>query len=158
MGKIATTDYFGPMGPDRCEIRDDYLLFSCDGEYRSKIGVSPARACGVLGSFDPDANALTIVQYNLPKDAKSRRYVNSLWEIQNDPFAGDVVNSYNDGEATPGGGQLGPFYEIETSSPAAQLTPGKSIRHIHRTYHFTGPVVSLDKLSRQILGVSLNEL
>lgn len=65
-------------------------------------------------------------------------YVNSMWEIQKEPFAGDTVNSYNDGPPSPGAKPLGPFYEIETSSAAAALQPGKSIEHIHRTFHFQG--------------------
>lgn len=34
---------------------------------------------------------------------------------------------------------LGPFYELETSSPAAALNPGESLRHIQRTIHIKGP-------------------
>ena len=46
-------------------------------------------------------------------------YVNSKWEIQQQPYAGDVANSYNDGPPAPGAKPLGPFYELESSSPAA---------------------------------------
>ena len=56
------------------------------------------------------------MNYSLP--AGEREYVNSLWEIQDEPFRGDVVNSYNDGKLEDGT-QLGPFYELESSSPAA---------------------------------------
>ena len=58
---------------------------------------------------------LTLVQYDQPEGATD--YVNSMWEIQKEPFAGDVVNSYNDGPPAPGAKPLGPFYELETSSP-----------------------------------------
>jgi len=158
LGPAATTDYFGPLADERCRIADDHLLFTCDGQYRSKIGIAPARARNVLGSYDPDAGTLTLVQFNLPGGAAKLPYVNSLWKIQDHPFAGDVVNSYNDGEEKPGAGQLGPFYEIETSSPAADLTAGEAITHIHRTFHFAGEYDDLNKLAVKVLGVELNEI
>ena len=158
LGPKATTDYFGPLPPRRCRIGDDHLLFSCDGAYRSKIGVSPKRARDVLGSYDPDDRVLTIVQFNLPADAARLPYVNSLWQIQDSPYAGDLVNSYNDGEERPGAGQLGPFYELETSSPAAQLRPGESITHVHRTFHFAGAFDALNELAGNVLGVALDEI
>jgi hypothetical protein len=155
LGVKATTDYFGAIPPERIEIGADRLLFACDGKWRSKIGISPQRARSVCGSWDPDQRLLTIVQFNLPADAARLPYVNSLWEIQNAPYAGDVINSYNDGSDTPGGSQLGPFYELETSSPAAELNPGESITHIHRTFHFAGRFDALNDLSAKVLGVDL---
>ncbi len=152
-GPRATTDYFGPIPPDRCLIGDDHLLLTCDGKRRGKIGISPARARDVLGSFDADSSILTVVQFNLPADAARRPWVNSLWKIQDAPFAGDVVNSYNDGEEKPGAGQLGPFYELETSSPAAELAGGGKITHVHRTFHFAGPRDAIGQLAKKILGV-----
>ena len=158
LGPAATTDYFGPIPPDRCRLGSDHLLLACDGRFRSKIGISPARAKNVLGSYDPDAGVLTILQFNLPPNAADLPYVNSLWEIQQRPFAGDAVNSYNDGEPQPGAGQLGPFYEMETSSPAVQLPAGASITHIHRTFHFAAPRDDLAKLARNTLGIDLSEI
>ncbi len=155
LGPRATTDYFGQIPPERCSVSEDCLLFACDGGLRSKIGVSPARAKDVLGSYDPDAKVLTIAQFNLPDHAADLPYVNSLWELQDAPFAGDAVNSYNDGEAEPGAGQLGPFYEIETSSPAAELAAGESITHVHRTIHLAGDQVALNELAGAVLGVEL---
>ena len=58
---------------------------------------------------------LTLVQYTRP--AGATRYVNSMWAIQQNPYGGDVINSYNDGPPAPGAAPLGPFYELETSSP-----------------------------------------
>jgi len=74
------------------------------------------------------------------------------------PFRGDVVNSYNDGPPAPGAKPLGPFYELETSSPAAALAPGRSLTHVHRTFHFQGERAGLDALARALLGVSLDEV
>ena len=51
-----------------------------------------------------------------------------MWEMQREPFKGDVINSYNDGPPAPGKPPLGPFYELETSSPALSLSPASSTR------------------------------
>ena len=142
----------------RFAVADGHVLFRCDGRYRSKLGVSPRRARDVLGSYDPDARLLTIVKFNLPEAPAELPYVNSLWEIQDEPFAGDVVNSYNDGEETPGAGQLGPFYEIETSSPAAELAPEQAVTHVHQTFHLTGDLGPLNAISRAVLGVDLESI
>ena len=158
LGVKVTTDYFGEITPDRCRVGEDHVLFTCDGKCRSKIGISPARAKDVFGSFDPDGNILTIVQFNLPADAAESPYVNNLWKMQDDPFAGDAVNSYNDGEAEPGAGQIGPFYELETCSPAAELAGGEEITHVHRTCHFSGPFDVLNALAGNVLGVDLKEI
>jgi hypothetical protein len=157
-GEIVNDRYFGKVAPERLQIREQqgYLLFRADGKSRGKIGLGPARAKSALGSYSEPAELLTLVLYDKPKGAT--RYVNSMWEQQPKPYAGDVVNSYNDGPPAPGKPPLGGFYEIESSSPAAALAPGASITHVHQTYHFTGPKADLDALSRHVLGVSLSEL
>jgi hypothetical protein len=99
---------------------------------------------------------LTVVQYNKPAGVAD--YVNSMWQIQDQPYRGDVVNSYNDGPTSPGGKPLGPFYELETSSPAAVLAPGESILHTHRTYHFAGSAVQLDPIAQATLGVTIAQI
>ncbi|MFP4105057.1 MAG: DUF6786 family protein [Phycisphaerae bacterium] len=158
LGPRATLDYFGPLDEDRGKVTEDTVFFTCDGEYRSKIGISPERSKGIIGSYDPDANLLTLVRFTQPDNAADLPYVNSLWEIQDEPFSGDAINSYNDGEPEPGAGQLGPFYEIETSSPAAELGSGEAIGHTHRTCHLSGSFDSLNHISRQVLGVDLSEI
>ena len=85
-------------------------------------------------------------------------YVNSMWELQNEPFRGDTINSYNDGPATPGAKPMGPFYELETSSPAAALAPGQSIVHTHRTFHLVGGKAELDPIAKALLGVTIAEI
>ncbi len=158
LGPKVTTNYFGEIPPERCRVGEWYVLFSCDGQYRSKIGVSPMRAKDVIGSYDPDAEVLTIVQFNLPVDSGNMPYVNSLWERQEEPFAGDAVNSYNDGPPSPGATPLGPFYEIETSSPAAELDPGETLSHEHRTFHFAGDQDGLETIARSVLGIDLDKI
>ncbi len=155
LGPIVNDAYFGKVPADRLKIGDGVLFFKGDGQHRCKIGISPLRAKPVLGSYNADQHVLTIVQYNLPEGVSD--YVNSMWELQDKPFGGDVVNSYNDGPLD-NGDQLGPFYELETSSPAAALAPGAHLTHIHRTYHFEGDEDTLDRIAQAVLGVSLDQI
>ena len=156
LGPAVNDTYFGKVPANRLVVKDGILFFSGDGQYRSKIGLSPMRAKNVLGSYDAANKALTIVQYNKPEGVID--YVNSMWQIQDAPFQGDTVNSYNDGPPAPGAKPMGPFYELETSSPAAALSPGQSILHTHRTFHFKGSEDDLDAISQKILGVSIKEI
>jgi Family of unknown function (DUF6786) len=156
LGPIVNAAYFGQVPPARLAVGERAVFFSGDGRFRSKIGLSPARVRPVLGSYDASGGVLTLVQFDRPADA--RDYVNSMWEIQKEPFAGDVVNSYNDGPSAPGAKPLGPFYELETSSPAAALPAGGSLVHRHRTIHVTGDRAALDTIARKALGVSLDAI
>jgi hypothetical protein len=156
LGPIVNDTYFGKVPADRLVVKDGVLFFSGDGKHRSKIGLSPRRAKTVLGSYDAVNGVLTIVQYNKPEGVVD--YVNSMWQIQDQPYRGDVVNSYNDGPTAPGGKPLGPFYELETSSPAAAMAPGASILHTHRTYHFAGSEAQLDPIAKATLGVTIAQI
>jgi hypothetical protein len=156
MGIPVKTDYFGTVPADRVRIEPNAVFFKADANYRSKLGLSPARAKGVSGSYDALNHVLTIVQYQQP-DAPAD-YVNSSWEIQKHPFQGDVANCYNDGPPTPGAPGLGHFYELESSSPAETLKSGESVQHIHRTIHLVGTESELDQISHHVLGVHLNEV
>ncbi|MBN1557007.1 MAG: hypothetical protein JW951_02540 [Lentisphaerae bacterium] len=156
LGPVVNDAYFGKVPPDRLKVGDGVLYFRGDGRYRSKIGIGPERARPVLGSYDALRRVLTLVQYTLPDNAAA--YVNSMWELQDEPYGGDVVNSYNDGPPAPGAPPLGPFYELETSSPAAALLPGQTLRHIHRTIHLQGPETALEPVARAALGVSPAEI
>jgi len=159
LGPMVNDTYFGKVPEDRLVVKEKegVIFFSGDGQHRSKIGLSPQRAMKVAGSYDAANRVLTIVQYDKPEGAVD--YVNSMWEKeQKDPFKGDVVNSYNDGPASPGAKPMGPFYELETSSPAAALAPGGSILHTHRTYHFVGEEAQLDGIARATLGVGIAQI
>ena len=148
------TAYFGEIGDDRLQTKDNLVLFKGDGKYRSKIGLPASNATGVLGSYDAAQNVLTVVQYSFAGDTT---YVNSLWEIQAEPYAGDVANAYNDGPLE-NGNQLGPFYELESSSPAKELAPEEQITHIHKTFHFEGSKEDLDAICKQVFGTGLDNL
>ncbi|MCX8155964.1 MAG: hypothetical protein N3J91_05885 [Verrucomicrobiae bacterium] len=155
LGKKVTADYFGQVPPERLVVKDRVIFFKGDGQYRSKIGIGPKRSRGLLGSYDAANKVLTLACYTQPKGVTD--YVNSLWKLQDDPFNGDVANSYNDGPVN-GGKPLGPFYELESSSPAAALKPNASLRHVHTTLHLSGPEHDLDLVARATLGVTLQEI
>jgi hypothetical protein len=157
LGPIVNDAYFGKVPAERLKINDDVLFFSADGTHRSKIGLSPQRSKDVCGSYDAQGKVLTIVKYNKP-GAEVTDYVNSMWEVQDKPFAGDAINAYNDGPPEPGAKPLGPFYELETSSPAFALQPNESGVHIQETYHFQGDEKDLNRLSEALLSVSLEEI
>jgi hypothetical protein len=156
LGPAVNDAYFGKVPAGRLVVNDGVLFFSGDGKYRSKIGIAPARVRPFAGSYDAANEVLTLVHLTVPAGATD--YVNSMWEIQEKPFAGDVVNSYNDGPSAPGAKPLGPFYELESSSPAAALGPGETLAHVHTTMHFQGPEKALDEIARKVLGVRLEEI
>jgi len=154
---IVNDAYFGKVPADRLAVRHDpgVIFFKGDGLYRSKIGIVARRASPFIGSYDAAHGVLTVVKVSVDAAAP---YVNSMWEIQAQPYAGDAVNSYNDGPASPGAKPLGPFYELETSSPAAALKPGETMSHRHVTAHFQGDRAALEDLARTIFGVGLDEI
>ncbi len=156
LGVKVTTDYFGDVPEDRILIGEDFVFFKGDSNWRSKLGLSPQRAKNILGSYDAQNGVLTIAQYN--QSSKPEMYVNSAWKIQENPYCGDVVNTYNDGPAAPGQGQLGAFYELESSSPARELQSGEVIEHTHRTIHFEGSEQQLDAICQRTLGVRIADI
>ncbi len=156
LGPAVNDAYFGQVPADRLKVLDGVAYFRADAQHRSKIGVSPRRAKPVLGSYDSQGRALTLVRFTLPEGVSD--YVNSAWEIQAQPYGGDVVNSYNDGAPAPGAEQLGRFYELESSSPALALQPGESATHRHLTVHVQGAVPALDQVAQSTLGVKLEDV
>jgi hypothetical protein len=149
--KVATTDYFGEIPPDRINYNDGVLFFKADGKKRSKLGIGPLRAKPIAGSYDAENKILTVTMFDVDS---SGRYLNQEWSTTKPPFAGDVVNAYNDGPLDDGS-IMGPFYEIESVSPAAFLNSGESLSHQHSVFHCTGNENSLDGLLQKLLGVSI---
>jgi hypothetical protein len=80
LGIPVTADYFGSVPSDRIAIMPKYVVFKADAHYRSKLGLSPRRSTGIMGSYDPENHVLTIMQYSQPKNEAN--YVNSTWRIQ----------------------------------------------------------------------------
>jgi hypothetical protein len=155
LGIKVTDDYFGKVPPERLIVKDNILFFKTDGKYRSKIGISPRRAKPYCGSYDPKNRVLTLLWYSQP--AEPEKYVNSKWGQQDDPLSGDAVNSYNDGPADDGK-VMGPFYEIESSSPAALLNSGEEIMHTQRIFHISGDEKELNEITEKLFNVSLNDI
>lgn len=153
LGPVVNDAYFGRIGEERMRVAEGCIFLRGDGQSRGKIGLGPRRAKATLGSHDMLAGVLTVVAYDRPSDTED--YVNSMWEMQAAPYCGDVVNAYNDGPPMPGAAPLGPFYELETSSPARALAPGEALTHVHRTVHATGDRDALDAFARATLGVGL---
>jgi len=149
-----TTDYFGKIPDERLNIEESVLFFRCDGKFRSKIGISPKIAKPVAGSYDFTKNILTLILFEIKKNAA---YVNSKWEVQKEPYQGDVVNSYNDGPLSDGS-QLGFFYELESSSPALELRKRDVQEYTQVTCHFEGNFQSLNEISTQLLGIDLTKI
>jgi hypothetical protein len=106
-----------------------------------------------MGSYDEDRSVLTVVLYNKPEEEQP--YIKSMWEIMDNPYNGDVINSFNDGPATPGAKPLGPFYELESSSPVKELQPGEDLTHVHKTFHIQGNESDLNSVCEKIFGIKL---
>jgi hypothetical protein len=154
-GLVLNDDYFGKVPADRLITENGVVYFRIDGKLRSKIGIPPARATELCGSYDSKDKVLTLLWCSLP--AKSKAYVNSKWGNQDNPYEGDAINSYNDGPVADGS-IMGPFYEIETSSPAAELKPGETLTHTQRVVHLQGSESDLAKLVKALFNLELSAI
>ncbi|SHH88652.1 hypothetical protein SAMN04488109_5830 [Chryseolinea serpens] len=152
--QLITDNYFGTIPPERLQVTDSVVYFRCDGKLRSKIGLSPRIAKTIATSYDFRQNVLTLILF--PVD-NTGRYVNSTWKLQDQPYQGDVVNAYNDGPQADGT-QMGPFYEIESSSTANELKAGQSQTYRQMTCHFQGDYETLRTLMQSLTGIDLNTL
>lgn len=154
-GRRINDEYFGKVPADRLIYEDGVFYFKIDGEYRSKIGLPSGSAKDICGSYDSAQGVLNILKYTVPEGEVD--YVNGQWGPQENPFGGDVINSYNDGPTETGFVQ-GPFYEIETSSPGAALAPGESLTHTQYTIHIQGDPEMLSAVAGKVFGVSLEKV
>lgn len=155
LGLPVVDDYFGKVPADRLKVEDGMIYFRADGKYRSKIGIPSRRALPFSGSYDSLNRILTLVWCELPEGALP--YVNGKWGDQEDPYSGDAINAYNDGPVEDGS-QLGPFYELESSSPAANLAPQGKLVHRQRIFHLEGPEDQLSRITEQVFGVTLKSI
>lgn len=155
LGPKVNDNYFGKISEERLKVSGNHIFFRADGKSRGKIGIPPLRSTGKMGSWDAENKILTLLLCTQPEGKND--YVNSSWQIQEDPYSGDAMNSYNDGPLEDGS-QMGPFYELETSSPAVELSQGESLIHKQLTIHLTGNPDDLDRVSRQVLGAGLTEI
>lgn len=162
LGIVANTNYvgFGQIPPDRVKLTENVLFFNGDGTTRGKLGIKPKRATPWAGSWQKETGVLTLIKVDLPSAPPANQwpYADSQWKEGGDPFDGDALNSYNDGPASPGAEALGPFYELESCSPALFLLPGGTYTHTQRTFHLTGQRSSLDMIARRTLQAGLDEI
>lgn len=154
-GAIVHDDYFGKVPSDRLIVDNGTVFFKIDGKLRSKIGLPPERAKGICGSYDSAQHVLTLLWCSAPTEPKD--YVNSLWGKQDNPYSGDMINSYNDGPVADGS-IMGPFYEIETSSPAADLAAGQSLTHVERIVHIQGEPSELAGIVNDLFDLKLQDI
>lgn len=154
-GVVVNDTYFGKVPAERLVADGGMIRFKIDGTYRSKIGVPGPRATGICGSYDTEKQVLTLVKYNRPEAPAD--YVNGQWGEQADAFNGDAINAYNDGPVEDGS-IMGPFYEIESSSPGAALAPGESLSHCQATFHIQGDEHTLAGIVRELFGYELQQI
>lgn len=154
-GKAVNDAYFGKVPADRLILDDGVVYFKIDGAYRAKIGLPSGMAKDICGSYDSEKGVLNILKYTVPEGPAD--YVNGQWGLQEDPFSGDVINSYNDGP-TETGSVMGPFYEIETSSPGAALASGESLTHVQYTIHLEGGKEQLAAVAATVFGLDLDKV
>ena len=146
--------YFGEIPSDRLKDIDGVIYLKTDGKYRNKLGLNGKRTTGVAGNYDPIAQRLTIVTFDVnPQET----YLNQEWNPERDPLKGDALNAYNDGPLEDGS-IMGPFLELESCSPAAFLKPQESLSHMHNVFHFVGNESGLSSISKELLGVSLEQV
>lgn len=153
-GKVATTDYFGEIDKDRISYKNGVLYFKADGKSRGKLGLSASRAKTIAGSYDLANGILTVTKFSIDS---SKVYLNQEWTTKKDPFVGDAVNAYNDGPLEDGS-QMGPFYEIESVSPAAFLKPSEKLEHTHNVYHFVGDKTQIASLLKKLFNITVEDI
>jgi hypothetical protein len=152
--EFINDSYFGKVPADRLIKENGLLFFKADAESRGKIGIPPGALKPLAASYDAENKILTLIQFDYQGE---QDYVNSMWEIQEEPFKGDALNAYNDGKNETGD-QMGKFYELESSSPAVFLKQNESLKHVQRTYHLEGDFEDLNHFSKKVLGLDLNGL
>jgi hypothetical protein len=149
-----TADYFGTIPAGRLRTDGEFLYFRADGKQRGKLGISPAASGKRAASYDAINQVLTIVVFDTDSTAA---YLNQQWDITKPALSGDAINAYNDGPLADGK-QMGPFYELESVSPAAFLKPGGSLSHDHSVFHFSGNPAGLDAIASAVLGIGLDKI
>lgn len=154
LGPVVTSDYFGEIPADRLIEDNGILYFKTDGKSRGKLGMNAKRTTSLAGNYDPISQRLTVVTFDVHPD---KIYLNQEWNPEKDPLIGDALNAYNDGPLEDGS-IMGPFLELESSSPAAFLKPGESLSHTHNIYHFVGSEASLSPIAEKLFGVSLQKI
>ena len=151
---IATTGYFGEIPKDRIRLANGNLYLKTDGRFRSKVGLKAFRTKSMAANYDPECGRLTIITFDTDKKGI---YLNQEWGTGRNLFDGDVLNAYNDGPLEDGS-VMGPFLELESSSPAAFIKPDETMTHQHNIFHFMGDKNDLSEITKKFLGVTIETL
>jgi hypothetical protein len=53
---------------------------------------------------------------------------------------------------------MGPFYELESSSPAAFLEVGESMTHVHTTIHMQGSEAQLNQIIQELFKIEIETI
>lgn len=133
---------------------DTFVLLKADGAVRGKVGVKRDRAAGRLGSYDPDAHCLTVVDHDFYPELE---YPTGYWRDYENAFDGDALSVYIDGPEHAGGNH-GLCYELETISPALFLRPQEEFTYRNRTFHLQGDPQDLQLICQRFLGPSLSQI
>ena len=86
LGPVVNDAYFGKVPADR--LRREATACSSSAataQQRGKIGLPPRARDRCSASYDAARGVLTLVRYTCPRTR--RDYVNSMWEIQKEPYA-----------------------------------------------------------------------
>ncbi|WP_109832103.1 DUF6786 family protein [Reichenbachiella versicolor] len=143
--------YFEIDNTDILSIKDKLLSFKADGLLRSKFGIPSQYAPELIASYSKDRKLLTVVQYQQTEDSL---YYNGHVSVQENPYDGEIVTSYNNGPLDQTYAEERTFYELESQSAMRELAPGDTLTHYHRTFHFSGEFKDLKELAKRI-GIQL---
>ncbi|WP_111980140.1 DUF6786 family protein [Algibacillus agarilyticus] len=150
------TPYFNAIKTSHTQTAKNHVFYKADAQYMNKTGVPPHQTKPIMGAYDAQRNLLTLVMFNISKH-QAARYVTASWIDSSDPYNGEIVNVFNDGP-DDFGQYFGPFYEMESSSAAFELSSGGSQSHYHYTLHFQGDKTALNKITTELLGITLSEI
>ena len=53
---------------------------------------------------------------------------------------------------------MGPFYEIETSSPGAELQAGETLTHVQKVMHIQGDEKNLAPIVKAVFGADIQRI
>jgi hypothetical protein len=152
--EFVKTDYFGRIPDNRIKYSDGNIYLKTDGCYRSKIGLRPAHCKSLAANYDAAIGKLSVIFFESDTAAS---YLNQQWGTDGNLYEGDVLNAYNDGPLKDGS-IMGPFYELESSSPAAFLQSGETMIHRHTVIHLFGNDDDLSPFTLKLFGVTPKRL
>ena len=157
LGPVVNDAYFGKVPSDRLRVKGPVIFFRGDGQYRSKIGLSPSRARSVAGSYDGRAARADA----RPVHASGRRRAHTSTRCgkcsasrskETSSTATTTVRRRQASRRSVRSTSWKRRRRRSASRPTQQHT------HVHRTFHLVGPAGDLDRIARATLGVGLGEI